>query len=159
MEIFELRSDGTLKIHISDDERAFLKSVVAELRDLVMSESDPSLRRLNPPARPDDVEAESGYRELVDNALLEGRLSAIETVEGGLQSNHVKPDDFGAWMQTINNLRLVIGEHLDVTSDGPPTLDSEGAVERWSIYEYLGYVLQELIEAIDDTLPDDPTMI
>ncbi len=158
MEIFELNDDG-LAINVGSEEQAFLTNVVGELRDLVMSESDPSLRRLNPPARPDDEDAEVGYRALVDNALLEGRLSAIETVEQGLQSSQVKPDHYGAWMQTINNLRLVIGEHLDITNARTPPLETEGDIERWSIYEYLGYVLQSLIEAIDDTLPDDPTVI
>lgn len=158
MEIFELNDDG-LAINVGSEEQAFLKNVVGELRDLVMSESDPSLRRLNPPARPDDEDAEVGYRELVDNALLEGRLSAIETVEQGLQSSQIKPDDYGAWMQTINNLRLVIGEHLEITNERTPPLKTEGDIERWSIYEYLGYVLQSLIEALDDTLPDDPTVI
>ena len=78
------RVDDQVVVDLPDDEQQMLAHVLPQLRELVMAETDPALRRLRPAARPDDDEAEAAYREMIDNDLLRSRLEAIEIVEEGI---------------------------------------------------------------------------
>ena len=57
--------DDRVVVDLPEDEQEMLAHVLPQLRELVMGESDPALRRLSPPARPDDDEAETFYRQIV----------------------------------------------------------------------------------------------
>ena len=74
--------NGQVVVELPDDEQDMLRHVLPQLRELVMGETDPALRRLSPPARPDDPDAEAFYRQMVTDELLASRLEAIEVVEG-----------------------------------------------------------------------------
>ena len=76
--------NGQVVVELPDDEQDMLRHVLPQLRELVMGETDPALRRLSPPARPDDPDAEAFYRQMVTDELLVSRLEAIEVVEEGI---------------------------------------------------------------------------
>lgn len=106
--------------------------VLPQLRNLLMAGSDPALRCLRPPSQPDDPEAEATFRVMVDDDLLHGRLEAIETVEDGIDRTTLDDEGVAAWMHSINSLRLVLGERLDVagfdlTSHDPAQADEMDA--------------------------------
>jgi hypothetical protein len=142
---------GQVIVNLSDDEQQILANVLPQLRELVMAETDPVLRRLSPVARPDDDEAETGYREMVDNDLLRSRLEAIETVEAGIGGTALDGEGVSAWMHSLNALRLVLGERLDVEILGNDALqnlsDDDDRVGVVALYEWLGWLLEQLVVA------------
>ncbi len=128
-----------------------LAHVLPQLRELVMAETDPALRRLRPAARPDDDEAEAAYREMIDNDLLRSRLEAIEIVEEGIGGAMLDDEGVSAWMHSLNALRLVLGERLDVDVIGNEALedlpDDDDHVGIVALYEWLGWLLEQLVAA------------
>ncbi len=145
--------DGDLVVvALVDEEREMLRQVLPQLRDLLITGNDATLRRLKPTARPDNADDEAAYRELVDDDLLRGRLEAIETVENGIDGDELDDAGVGSWMHSLNSLRLVLGERLtleghDLTSHDDP----ETAVS--ALYEWVGWLLEQLVEAAMPTLP------
>lgn len=144
------RYDGDVVIvELPTGEREVLSQVLSDLRDLLIGGGDDTLRRLKPPAHPDNAEAEASYRELVDDDLLRSRLEAIETVESTLSGAELDPTGVAAWMQSLNSLRLVLGEQLtlagvDLVGDAMP--DTASA----ALYEWTGWLLEQLIAAASE---------
>ncbi len=143
-------------VSLHDEEREMLRQVLPQLRDLLMTGNDATLRRLNPTARPDDAEAEAAFRDLVDDDLLRGRLEAIETVENGIDGAELDDEGVGSWMHSLNSLRLVLGERLALEGhDLASHDDPETAVS--ALYEWIGWLLEQLVAAAMPTLPEPPT--
>lgn len=148
---FRLTDDG-IDVSLPDDERDILATLLSQFRELLMIDDDPNLTRLKPVAHPDDPEASREYTEMVGDQLLRQRLEAIEAVEGGLEGATLDDEGIAAWLQTINGLRLVLGERLDVTED----LDvdqRDPEAPAYALYEWLGWLLEQLVRAAADDLP------
>ena len=152
------RVDDQVVVDLPDDEQQMLAHVLPQLRELVMAETDPALRRLRPAARPDDDEAEAAYREMIDNDLLRSRLEAIEIVEEGIGGAMLDDEGVSAWMHSLNALRLVLGERLDVDVIGNEALedlpDDDDRVGIVALYEWLGWLLEQLVAAAMGALPE-----
>lgn len=150
--------DDRVVVNLPDDEQQMLAHVLPQLRELVMAETDPALRRLRPAARPDDDEAEAAYREMIDNDLLRSRLEAIEIVEEGIGGAMLDDEGVSAWMHSLNALRLVLGERLDVDVIGNEALenlpDDDDRVGIVALYEWLGWLLEQLVAAAMGALPE-----
>lgn len=150
--------DDHVVVDLPDDEQQMLAHVLPQLRELVMGETDPALRRLSPPARPDDDEAETFYRQMVTDDLLRSRLEAIEIVEQGIGGVSLDEAGVAAWMHSLNALRLVLGERLDVDVIGNEAIenlpDDDDRVGIVALYEWLGWLLEQLVAAAMNTLPD-----
>jgi hypothetical protein len=143
--------DGVV-VEFIDYERDVLAALIGDLRDLLMVDDHPALRRVKPPARPDDAEAEAGYRAMVDDDLLRGRFELLDVVEEGIEGTVLDEAGVAAWMQSLNMMRLILGERLsqegvDLESDDLPT----GPVT--SRYEWLGQLLGLLVAAAEPDLP------
>ncbi|MDG1366436.1 MAG: DUF2017 family protein [Acidimicrobiales bacterium] len=150
--------DDRVVVNLPDDEQQMLAHVLPQLRELVMAETDPALRRLRPAARPDDDEAEAAYREMIDNDLLRSRLEAIEIVEEGIGGTTLDDEGVSAWMHSLNALRLVLGGRLDVDVIGNEALenlpDDDDRVGIVALYEWLGWLLEQLVAAAMGALPE-----
>ena len=150
--------DDRVVVDLPEDEQEMLAHVLPQLRELVMGESDPALRRLSPPARPDDDEAETFYRQMVTDDLLQSRLEAIEIVEQGIGGTELDDEGVSAWMHSLNALRLVLGERLDVDIIGNDALenlpDDDDRVGIVALYEWLGWLLEQLVAAAMNALPE-----
>ena len=150
--------DGEVIVDLPEDEQDMLQHVLPQLRSLVSGETDPALRRLSPPARPDDDEAETFYRQMVTDELLRSRLDAIDVVEDGIGGTTLDDEGVAAWMHSLNALRLVLGERLDVDVIGHDALhDLDPSDERApvvALYEWLGWLLEQLVDAAMNALPD-----
>jgi len=155
---FRWRGDVVI-VDLPDDEQEMLRHVLPQLREMVLTDTDPALRRLRPEARPDNDEAEAAYRELVDDDLLRSRLEAIEIVETGIGGAALDSEAVSAWMHSLNALRLVLGERLDVDVLGHEALealpDDDDRVGIVGLYEWLGWLLEQLVSAAMPGL-DDP---
>ena len=116
------------------------------------------LRRLSPPARPDDPDAEAFYRQMVTDELLASRLEAIEVVEEGIGGTVLDDAGVDSWMHSLNALRLVLGERLDVDVIGHDVLHDlepdDDRVPIVALYEWLGWLLEQLVDAAMNSLDD-----
>lgn len=133
-------------VDLPRDEQEILEGLLGQLRDLVMADDDPTLRRLKPPARPDDEEEEAGYRELVDDQLLQARLESIERVETDLTGATLDDEGVAAWMHTLNNMRLILGERLSLEGADLQAHELGGSPVA-ALYEWLGALLEHLVRA------------
>ena len=143
------RPDGRFRLRLTSEERDLLRTLPGQLRELLGSE-DPALRRLHPPAYEDDPEREAEYRRMVRDDLLRGRRSALEVMESTIDAETLDRDQLGAWLGSINDLRLVLGTRLEVTEElyeeGVP--EDDPRAQAFALYGYLGWLEEHLVEAL-----------
>ena len=145
---------GRYRVKLRPNERALVADLVGQLRDqLLASTDDPSVRRLFPPAYPDDAERDAGYQVLTRDELLEHRLAALDTVEATLDGDVIDDDAMTAWMGTLNSLRLVLGTRLDVDEELPPLDSADPLAPAYAVYEFLGWLLSQVVDALSADLP------
>ena len=109
---------GDFELRLSPEERDVLRGLPEQMREAMeLGDTDPAVARLNPSACLDDAEVDAEYRQLMGNDLNEGRLQALDVLEGSVDDVRLDEDQALAWMGAINDLRLVLGTRLDVTED------------------------------------------
>jgi len=139
-----------VRVDLPPDDQELLRTVLPQLREMLMAADDPALRRLSPPARADDDDAEAAYREMVDGDLLVQRLEAIEIVEEGIDGVDLDEAGITAWMQSLNALRLVLAGRLDIDILGNDPLedldDDDPRMPIAAVYEWLGFLLGSLVD-------------
>ena len=154
---FRTKRNGFVEIKITDEELHLIAELIEQLRELVLSTSpegsvDPSIRRLYPTAYVEDAEQEHKYQRLMRDQLLERRLAHLDVVESTLRDEELSPETLIAWITSINDLRLVLGTHLDVSEDDEPTFRDENDQEQQqrAIYHYLSHLLGELVDVANN---------
>jgi hypothetical protein len=148
--------DGSIALRLPSAERELLASLPDELRTLLDdAPDDPSLRRLFPPAYEDDG-SEREYRDLTRDALLSGRLRALETIKRTAAADRLDEAESKAWLTGLNDLRLVLGSRLDVTESFSLSALSprHPQAREYAVYVYLSYLQEQLVEALSAGLPD-----
>ena len=145
---------GRYRVKLRPNERDLVADLVGQLREQLMaSTDDPSVRRLFPPAYPDDPERDAGYQVLTRDELLEHRLAALDTVEESLDGAELDDAGLSAWMSTLNSLRLVLGTRLDVDEELPALADDDPLAPAYAVYEYLGWLLSQVVDGLSRDLP------
>ena len=147
----ERARDGTVRLKLPRAERALLRTVHAELRELLDdAPDDPDLRRLFPPAYADDAESDAEYRRLVGDQLGEGRRRALDTVAATLDRDRLTADEADAWLRALNDARLVLGTRLDVTEEMDFSKFERGdpRAPHVATYLYLSWLVEQLVEAL-----------
>jgi hypothetical protein len=148
------KSKGRYQLRLRPNEKVLLAGLVEQLREQLLASTDePSVRRLFPPAYPDDAERDAGYQVLTRDELLEHKLAALDTVERTLESNELDDAEMTAWMNTLNSLRLVLGTRLDVDEEPPELDEGDPLAPAYAVYEYLGWVLSQVVDALSPDLP------
>jgi Domain of unknown function (DUF2017) len=148
------RAEGRYQVRLRPNERALVAELVVQLREqLLASTDDPSVRRLFPPAYPNDPEKDAGYQVLTRDELLEQRLAAIDVVERTLDGSDLDAGEMTAWMGTLNSLRLVLGTRLDVDEELPTIDPDDPLAPGYAAYEYLGWLLSQVVDALGADLP------
>ena len=146
---------GGITVTLRDDERDGLAAVLEQFRQLLVGGKDPSLLRFQPPVHIHDREASEEFWDMTGDSLLRHRLEAIDTVEAGLGGAPLDDDGVAAWMQTLNSVRLYLGNTLEVgaaTFDPPQTGDQPQDAARYMLYEWLGGLLDQLVTVAAKTL-------
>ena len=146
---------GTYALRLPADERALLVNLVDQLRELLsLTTDDPAVRRLFPTAYHEDAERDREYQQLVRDELLERRLAALATVEETTFLDDVTEDQLTGWLTALNDLRLVLGTRLDVSEDDDGELEeNDPNAPALAVYDYLGFLLSEVVEALAEGLP------
>ena len=158
MSLFERRitrnEDGELQLLLPEEERALLRSLPDQLRTLLDEPDDPSLRRLFPPAYPDDSAHEAEYRQLMGADLRDRHLRALALMEETVDAGHLTEDQAAGWLSALNDLRLFLGTQLDVTED---TMEedvdpSDPRAPALALYDYLTWLEGQLVDALATAL-------
>lgn len=131
----------------------------AELVDSSPSIPDPALERLTPDVYPEDPEASREFRSLTRSDLLRRRaedarvvladLAAVEPDGDELAPVEVSVDaqQLRAWMRTLAAVRLVIADRLGIVDDDDREVDDP----RYGVYDWLGYRLELLVQAAEES--------
>lgn len=145
---------GGYRLRLPAEERELLRSLPAQLRE-VMQTDDPSLRRLFPPAYPDDREADAEFRRLMREELLEGKLAALRAVEETADADHLTGKQLEDWLGALESLRLYLGTQLEITEevyDG--VIDpNDPSAPALALYGYLSWLQEEVVAALASSLP------
>jgi hypothetical protein len=145
---------GTYEVHLADPERDLLGNLADQLRTLLAETTDdPTVRRLFPTAYHEDPERDREYQQLVRDELLERRLAAIATVEETLTARELTEEQLTGWLTALNDLRLVLGTRLDVSEDLREVAADDPDAPAYAVYEYLGYLLSVVVDALAGGLP------
>lgn len=150
----ERQRDGTFRLRLPDEEREVLRSLPAQLRELLATD-DASLVRLFPPAYADDREADDEYGSLVREELRRGRLDALRVVEETVDAQRLDEAQLTAWLDALESLRLVLGTQLDVDEE-THALDldpSHPSARAFALYGYLSWLQEQAVEALAAGLP------
>jgi len=157
---FARRRRGGIDVTLTEPEVAILRSVVAQMEQvLVAPEGNPATRRLFPPAYTDDDEAQAEFARLMTEDLTEGKRKAVVSVLATLERGTMKrgawrvtlsAEEAEVWLAVLNDARLTLGTRLDVTEETyekeiDPTAPDAPAFE---IFRYLGYIEEWLVETL-----------
>ena len=148
---------GGFEIRLPDDERRLVANLADQLAELLAAgpDADPALARLFPPAYPEDRDREDEYRALVIDELLDGRRDALALLRDTIDAETVTEEQLVAWMGVINDVRLVLGTRLDVTEESGLDVDpADPNAPLLAAYGYLAYLLEEIVRALAEGLPD-----
>lgn len=145
---------GRYEINLPAPERTLLGNLADQLRELLSETTDdPSVRRLFPTAYHDDPDRDREYQQLVRDELLERRLTALATLDATLEADELDEEQLSAWLSSLNDLRLVLGTRLDVSEDPIDIEADDPDAPAFAVYEYLGFLLTEVVDALTDGLP------
>ena len=147
------RKGDTYEVKLGDEERAALRDLCQQLRELLVKESpssDPGVARLFPPAYPDDLLQNLDYERTAGNDLLAQRLAAIDIVSGSIDAKHLTEEQLLAWLSATNDLRLVLGTRLGVTEETTAAdfAEDETAEQTFGLYNYLTWLVDAFVRAV-----------
>jgi hypothetical protein len=148
-------------VRLSRGVRGLLVELCQQSRALLGAEdpsSDPAVSRLFPPAYPDDPLQNLEFETNLGAAPRSGKLEALDVVERTANASTLTEDELLAWIGVVNDLRLVLGTRIEITEEatdedfpqGDPRHDSYRA------YVFLGYLLQEMLEAVGAPAENGP---
>ncbi|ALX04194.1 DUF2017 domain-containing protein [Aeromicrobium erythreum] len=128
---------------------------------------DPVLRRLLPDAYGDDEEESAEFRRFTERSLTSAKVENAERLiasleAGGLDDEgemdtvvevELDPADVQAWLRSLTDIRLSIAVRLGIDSEDDQLALSESddpAVSTMvDVYDWLGYVQETLVGALD----------
>jgi hypothetical protein len=144
--------DGSIRLRLTREERDLLRSLPAQLDELLDDPSNPDLRRLFPAAYEDEREQQE-YADLVGDALMNGRRRALATIGATAGQDRLAPDEAESWLTGLNALRLVLGTRIDVSEDEPPRVDPrDPQAHETALYLWLSWLQEQLVEAMSAAL-------
>ncbi len=131
---------------------------------------DPVLKRLLPDAYRDDPEDAAEFRRFTEQSLSAAKVRNAELmidslIDGGLSFDdedlestkqievELDPEAVQAWLRSLTDIRLSLAIRLGIENDEDVMLisssDDEATVAMGEIYDWLGYVQESLVGALD----------
>lgn len=126
--------------------------------DFPLDHGDPVVQRLFPDAHPDDPGANADFRRYAQEGQRRQRVADASVVLGDLaqrgKGDLTIPDSHvDAWLRTLNGLRLTVSVRLGIIDEQSylelgALPDHDPRSQLWAIYDWLGLVLESMLEAI-----------
>jgi Domain of unknown function (DUF2017) len=147
------------------DEVRVLRKVAGEVVALLtdgFDHGDPVVDRLFPDIYPDRPEDSAEFRRYTEGDLKTGKIDQAGAILASLPSDgagevRLDAETAEAWLRAINDARLAMGTRLDIRADtdlGEELDDAvlhdpaSGRVFQLSVYAYLGYLQESLLNAL-----------
>jgi len=116
---------------------------------------DPAIARLLPDAYGEDAVASGDFRRLTEQSLATRKVAnartVIDTLARSDESLELSGQEAQAWLRTLSDIRLTIAARLGIESDGDEgDTDSDSALALHDLYDWLAYVTESLLDALDD---------
>jgi hypothetical protein len=128
---------------------------------------DPVLARLFPTAYTEDDEAAAEFRRYTEGALRDGKSRAAETIIDRLEEAGLPPEltedglhfdveldepDAITWMRSFTDIRLALATRLGIEEGDEEYWaslpDDDPTLQAHDIYEWVGYLQETLVEAL-----------
>lgn len=159
MKPFERADDGTVFAGIERDEALLLQNLASQLSALLREGDgmDPAVVRLIPDAYPDDPDASAEFRRFTAGGLVERKLANADTLMVTLSDSietgvlRLDPQQAGAWLRSLTDIRLTLASRLGIEADDQAP---SGDAILQDLYDWLGFLQNSLVEAVDTTAPD-----
>ncbi|MCX4474108.1 DUF2017 domain-containing protein [Micromonospora sp. NBC_01655] len=149
------------------DEVRVLRKVASEVVGLLtdgFDHSDPVVGRLFPEVYPDDSAGTAEFRRYTEGDLKTGKIDQAGAILAALPDSaggevRLDAEAAEAWLRALNDARLAMGVRLEVKdgTDLGAELDeavaadpSSSRVFQLSVYAYLGYLQESLLNAMID---------
>lgn len=149
------------------DEVRVLRKVAGEVVGLLMDgfdHGDPVVGRLFPDIYPDRPEDSAEFRQYTEGDLKTGKIDQAGAILAALPPDgagevRLDPEEAEAWLRAINDARLAMGVRLEISADTDLGEELDEAVLRdptssrvfqLSVYAYLGYLQESLLNALPD---------
>jgi Domain of unknown function (DUF2017) len=167
---FERQPDGTVEAGLDAEEAVLLQSLAGQVAELVAGAAlqdhagrarepagqpeDPAIARLLPDAYPNDAEASAEFRRFTAVGLVDQKVQNAETLIRSLMGAGVTgmvsldEAESQAWLRSLTDIRLTIAARLGIDSEDDEAGRSVDPLMR-EIYDWLGFVQNSLIEALD----------
>ena len=147
---------GGVRVVLPSELRALLRSVGRQMRERLSDEDyadSPMLARLFPPASLDDPLEALGFEQLMGQAIHEGKVESATVLERTADAESLTAEETLAWLRCLNDVRLMLGTHLNVTEDADiETFLADPATEHNAIvYVALTELVDLLVRAVDPT--------
>lgn len=167
MRRFERQADGILKAELDAEEAVLLQSLAGQVSELVADAAlrrapraagDAAVSRLLPDAYPDDSEASAEFRRFTQSGLADRKVANAEAVIRSLAGSGVtgsvtlNDTEALSWLRCLTDIRLTIASRLGIDTDDDDDGRSIDPLMR-EIYDWLGFVQNSLVEALDDATP------
>ena len=149
------------------DEVRVLRKVAGEVVALLtdgFDHSDPVVDRLFPDIYPDRPEDSAEFRQYTEGDLKTGKIDQAGAILAALPSDgpgevRLDAETAEAWLRAINDARLAMGTRLDIQADTDLSEELDDAVLndpassrvfQLSVYAYLGYLQESLLNALTE---------
>jgi hypothetical protein len=149
------------------DEVRVLRKVADEVVTLLtdgFDHGDPVVDRLFPDIYPDRPEDSAEFRRYTEGDLKTGKIDQAGAILAALPSDgpgevRLDAETAEAWLRAINDARLAMGTRLDIRADtelGDELDDAvlhdpaSSRVFQLSVYAYLGYLQESLLNALTE---------
>jgi hypothetical protein len=151
--------NGTFALQLPVEERALLQVLPRQLLDALElleagdDRAPDAAKRILPTAHPRDAAAEADYVKRQRAGLLAHHMASLDVVTRTAEATRLSPDELDAWLNAINDLRLVLGMTLGVTEEHvEPNPDAPDYAD-WIAYLYLSFLQGEVLDVLDGELP------
>jgi hypothetical protein len=148
-----------------EDEVRVLHKVAEEVVGLLteaFDREDPVVGRLFPDVYPKDARDSAEFRRFTEGDLKTAKIDQAAAILAGLpEEGHgevrLDAESAEAWLRALNDARLALGTRLDLTDDTMLEHELEEAMRddpasarvfQLSVYSYLGYLQESLLDAI-----------
>jgi hypothetical protein len=149
------------------DEVRVLRKVAGEVVALLtdgFDHRDPVVDRLFPDIYPDRPEDSADFRRYTEGDLKTGKIDQAGAILAALPSDgagevRLDAETAEAWLRAINDARLAMGIRLDIRADTDLGEELDDAVLhdpassrvfQLSVYAYLGYLQESLLNALSE---------
>jgi Domain of unknown function (DUF2017) len=153
---FRRDRSGRYRLSLSEPERTLLRTLPEQAKDLV-SESEPTAKRLFPPAYPTDDAAEADYRASAGASLLDRHRRSLDAVMASVDASSLDEAQAHEWLDALEVLRLVVGTHLDVTEEPMEVDEDDPLLPHAVVYQYLSALQDDVVAALSETVPEEGT--